>query len=98
MGSAVAVGFAEVVWFALTYRSEIISEYSTITGLITGLATAAVAWLWQGNPYRGLVINLGTVVNLFAAGLVFGSSGKRSSLPAWPRLASVTTLYSLAWN
>jgi magnesium transporter len=40
-----------------------------ITGLITGLVTAVVAWLWQGNPFLGVVIGLGMVVNLFVAGL-----------------------------
>jgi len=41
----------------------------TITGAITGAVTAVVAWLWQGNPWLGLVIGLGMVVNLFFAGL-----------------------------
>jgi magnesium transporter len=33
------------------------------------LVTAAVAWLWHGNPWLGLVIGLAMIVNLFAAGL-----------------------------
>lgn len=37
-------------------------------GLITGIITAAVAWLWKGNPYLGLVIGLGMIVNLVIAG------------------------------
>ncbi len=44
-----------------------------INGAIIGTVTAAVAWLWNGNPYLGLVIGLGMLVNLFFAGLA-GSS------------------------
>ena len=41
----------------------------TISGTVTGLATALVAWAWHGNPWLGLVIGLAMIVNLFAAGL-----------------------------
>lgn len=40
-----------------------------IHGTVTGIATAIVAWLWMGNPWLGLVIGLGMIVNLAAAGL-----------------------------
>jgi len=40
-----------------------------ISGTVTGLVTALVAWLWHGNPWLGLVIGLAMIVNLFAAGL-----------------------------
>ncbi|KPK86175.1 MAG: magnesium transporter, partial [Deltaproteobacteria bacterium SM23_61] len=33
------------------------------------VVTAGIAWLWQGNPYLGLVIGLGMLVNLIFAGL-----------------------------
>lgn len=39
-----------------------------VNGLVIGLVTALVAWLWQGNPYLGLVIGLAMVANLVAAG------------------------------
>lgn len=39
-----------------------------LNGVITGLVTAAVAWIWKGNAYLGLVIGLAMVVNLVAAG------------------------------
>jgi magnesium transporter len=39
-----------------------------ITGTVTGAVTAAIAWLWQGNPMLGLVIGLGMIVNLVCAG------------------------------
>lgn len=40
-----------------------------INGVTIGLVTALIAWLWQGNPYLGLVIGLGMIVNLAVAGL-----------------------------
>jgi magnesium transporter len=40
----------------------------TMTGAATGLATALIAWLWNGNPYLGVVVGLGLLVNLAAAG------------------------------
>ncbi|UCG32500.1 MAG: magnesium transporter [Phycisphaerales bacterium] len=40
-----------------------------LTGAITGAVTGLVAWLWQSNPILGVVIGLGMIVNLFAAGL-----------------------------
>lgn len=41
----------------------------TVAGIITGLVTALVAWAWHGNPYLGVVIGLGMIVTMFAAGL-----------------------------
>ncbi len=38
-------------------------------GIAVGIVTAAIAWLWQGNPYLGLVIGLAMLVNLAVAGL-----------------------------
>ena len=40
-----------------------------LNGLITGVVTACIAWLWHGNPMLGVVIGLAMVVNLTAAGL-----------------------------
>jgi magnesium transporter len=40
-----------------------------INGAVIGILTAVVAWLWNGNPFLGLVIGLGMLVNLFFAGL-----------------------------
>ena len=41
----------------------------TINGAVIGLVTALIAWAWQGNPFLGLVIGLGMLVNLAVAGL-----------------------------
>jgi magnesium transporter len=40
-----------------------------VNGLATGAVTALVAWLWNGNPYLGLVIGLGMFITLFIAGV-----------------------------
>ena len=40
-----------------------------INGVTIGLVTAVIAWLWQGNPFLGLVVGLAMLVNLTVAGL-----------------------------
>jgi len=40
-----------------------------INGVVIGIVTAVAAWVWQGNPYLGLVVGLGMLVNLIFAGL-----------------------------
>lgn len=40
-----------------------------LNGLIIGIVTAVVAWVWHGNPFLGLVIGLGMFFNLIFAGL-----------------------------
>ncbi len=40
-----------------------------VNGVVIGLVTAVVAWLWNGNPFLGLVIGLGMFFNLIFAGL-----------------------------
>jgi len=39
-----------------------------INGVIIGIVTAIIAFLWQGNPFLGVVIGLGMIVNLVVAG------------------------------
>ena len=39
-----------------------------VSGTVTGVVTAMVAWAWHGNPWLGLVIGLAMIVNLLAAG------------------------------
>jgi len=40
-----------------------------MNGAVIGIVTGLVAWYWQGNPYLGVVIGLGMLVNLAVAGL-----------------------------
>jgi magnesium transporter len=44
------------------------SSIGALNGLIIGIVTALVAWLWHGNPFLGIVIGLAMIVNLLAAG------------------------------
>ena len=44
-----------------------------INGAVIGTVTAFIAWVWQGNPYFGLVIGLGMFINLIFAGLAGAS-------------------------
>jgi len=39
-----------------------------INGVVIGIVTGIVAWVWQGNPFLGIVIGLGMLVNLTIAG------------------------------
>ncbi len=49
------------------------TKLGALNGFIIGLVTAAIAWGWYGNPWLGVVIGLGMVINLIIAGLA-GSS------------------------
>ncbi len=40
-----------------------------VSGAVTGIVTGLVAWLWNGNPWLGLVIGMAMIANLFVAGL-----------------------------
>ena len=44
-------------------------KIGAINGVVIGLVTACIAWIWYGSPYLGVVIGLGMVVNLICAGL-----------------------------
>jgi magnesium transporter len=39
-------------------------------GAITGLVSAGIVWLWNGNPWLGVVLLLAMIANLAIAGLV----------------------------
>ncbi|NNK96024.1 MAG: magnesium transporter, partial [Desulfobacterales bacterium] len=49
------------------------TKLGVLNGFIIGLITAAIAWGWYGNPWLGVVIGLGMVLNLVIAGFA-GSS------------------------
>ncbi len=48
-------------------------KIGAINGLVIGIVTSLVAWIWNGNPFLGLVIGLGMLVNLIFAGLAGAS-------------------------
>jgi len=39
-----------------------------VNGVVIGLVTGLIAWMWKGNPFLGIVIGLGMLVNLIVAG------------------------------
>jgi len=39
-----------------------------VNGVVIGIVTGLIAWFWKGNPYFGLVIGLGMLINLIVAG------------------------------
>jgi magnesium transporter len=45
------------------------ARLGAINGAVIGIVTAAVAWVWHGNAYLGLVIGLGMFINLVCAGI-----------------------------
>lgn len=49
------------------------TKLGAINGVVIGIITALVAWLWHGNGWLGVVIGLGMVLNLIIAGFA-GSS------------------------
>ncbi|CAB1075956.1 hypothetical protein JY97_16275 [Alkalispirochaeta odontotermitis] len=53
-------------FFALVFKE---GKIGAINGAVIGAVTALVAWIWYGNPFLGLVIGLGMLVNLILAGL-----------------------------
>jgi magnesium transporter len=44
------------------------SIIGSINGVVIGSVTAAIAWVWNGNMYLGLVIGVAMIINLAAAG------------------------------
>jgi magnesium transporter len=45
------------------------SLIGAVNGILIGVVTGLIAFVWQGNIMLGVVIALAMVVNLFAAGL-----------------------------
>lgn len=43
------------------------SKLGAISGAVIGIVTAAVAYIWHGNAYLGIVFGLGMLVNLVCA-------------------------------
>ena len=49
------------------------TKLGAVNGVVIGITTAFIAWLWLGNAWFGLVIGLGMILNLIIAGFA-GSS------------------------
>ena len=44
------------------------SWIGVVNGVVIGVVTALITWLWQGNPFLGVVVGLAMLVNLAMAG------------------------------
>ena len=54
----------EKAWQLIVRESLI----GVVNGVVIGVVTAGITWLWQGNPFLGLVVGLAMLVNLAVAG------------------------------
>ncbi|WP_206675362.1 magnesium transporter [Mariprofundus sp. KV] len=70
-----------------------------INGVILGTLLAAVAWLWQGNPYLGLVVGVALAANTIVAVSIGGTvplmlkrMGKDPAVASGPILTTVTDM------
>ena len=68
-----------------------------VTGIVLGLVLAAVAWLWKGNPWLGLVVGTALAANTLVAVVIGGAlpllfKGLRidPALAAGPVLTTIT--------
>ena len=70
-----------------------------INGIILGVLIGAIAWLWKGNPYLGLVIGLALAINTILAvaiggtvPLVLKGFGIDPAVASGPLLTTVTDM------
>lgn len=70
-----------------------------VNGTALGAMIAAVAWLWKGNPYLGLVVGVAMAVNTLLAVCIGGTvpllikrAGKDPALASGPILTTITDL------
>ncbi len=54
----------EKVWGLIVKETWI----GCLNGIVIGMVTSIIAWIWVGNPFLGLVIGLAMIVNLLVAG------------------------------
>ena len=57
--------------FYYVWRKEAV--IGVINGIVLGILIAAVAWIWQGNPWLGLVVGLALSVNTLVAVSIGGT-------------------------
>jgi magnesium transporter len=66
-----SLGVIKPADFYYVWRKEAV--VGVINGLALGLLIAAVAWLWQGNPWLGLVVGAALSVNTLVAVSIGGT-------------------------
>jgi magnesium transporter len=101
---AVAVSMRELV-LGLIRPSEALRVWlaeiavGVVIGLVLGALIAAVAWLWKGNPYLGLVVGGAMAVNTLVAVSIGGTVplllrrlGMDPALASGPILTTITDM------
>jgi magnesium transporter len=66
-----SLGVIKPADFYYVWRKEAV--VGVINGIVLGLLIAAVAWVWQGNPWLGLVVGLALSVNTLVAVSIGGT-------------------------
>jgi magnesium transporter len=66
-----SLGVIKPADFYYVWRKEAI--VGLINGIVLGLLIAAVAWLWQGNPWLGLVVGSALSINTLVAVSIGGT-------------------------
>jgi magnesium transporter len=92
-----SLGVLKPFEFAYVWIKEI--SVGLINGLVLGLMVAAVAWLWKGNPYLGLVVGVAMACNTMIAVSLGGllplflkRAGIDPALASSPILTTVTDM------
>jgi len=57
-----------------TAVKAVISETAanTVSGVLIGVVTALVAWVWKGSAFLGVIVGMAMIINMIAAGM-FGA-------------------------
>jgi magnesium transporter len=66
-----SLGVIKPADFYYVWRKEAI--VGMINGIVLGLLIAGVAWVWQGNPWLGLVVGMALAVNTLVAVSIGGT-------------------------
>ena len=92
-----ALGLARPSDLLRIWRKEVV--VGIINGLALGLLIGAVAWVWKGNPYLGLVIGaalaLNTIIAVSIGGvvpLILKHIGQDPAVASGPLLTTVTDM------
>jgi magnesium transporter len=92
-----SLGLVRATEVARVWLKEV--SVGALNGVVLGLLLGAVAWLWKGNPFLGLVVGTAMAVNTVVAvsiggtiPLVLRRLGRDPALASGPILTTVTDM------
>lgn len=92
-----ALGLARPTDVFRVWRKEI--SVGIINGIVLGILIGAVAWVWKGNPYLGMVIGLALALNTMIAvsiggvvPLILKRVGQDPAAASGPLLTTITDM------